>query len=370
MPKKMTIHHQDKPVYDIVIERDFSSLIAKIQPLSHKYKKICIVSDTNVAAHYISTIQDILKQYTEQVILFVFNAGEESKTLAVVNDLYSTLISHHFDRADLLVALGGGVVGDLTGYAASTYLRGIDFIQIPTSLLAQVDSSIGGKTGVDFKQYKNMVGAFYHPKLVYMNLNALKSLPEREYLSGLAEVIKHGLIKDEKFYNWLTLHKNEIKALDIDILEEMIFKSCLIKKQVVEEDFTEKGDRALLNFGHTIGHAVEKLMNFRLLHGECVSIGISYALELSYKLNNITLTEKKTAIGLLTDFKLPVDYINLKKEDILNTILLDKKMESGILKFILLKNIGNAVIDRSINISQISDLLHEETTENDNEKIY
>ena len=179
-----------------------------------------------------------------------------------VQKLYETLISENFYRDDLLLALGGGVVGDLTGYAAATYLRGIDFIQIPTTLLSQVDSSIGGKTGVDFEQYKNMVGAFYQPKLVYTNISTLKNLDGRQFLSGMAEVLKAGLIKDSKFYEWIINNLFEIMELNESIIENMVYQSALIKVNVVINDPTEKGERALLNFGHTIGHAIEKHMNF------------------------------------------------------------------------------------------------------------
>lgn len=357
MSIRINVHYQNKFIYDILIEKDFSRLSDELLYLNKKYNKICIVTDTNVEKLYLNKIKEELCQYPADIIEFIFDAGEASKNLDTVEKLYEVLIESKFERSDLLIALGGGVVGDLTGFTASTYVRGIDFIQIPTSLLAQVDSSIGGKTGVDFKQYKNMVGAFHHPKLVFINLDTLNTLPKREYLSGLAEVVKHGLIKDEIFYEWLISHKDAIKSLDMGILEKMIMRSCLIKKNVVENDFYEKGDRALLNFGHTIGHAVEKLMNFSLLHGECVSIGIAYALELSYIMHYITSKEKDRAINLLKDFELPIDYVNLDKKDILNTILFDKKMESGVLKFILLASIGNSIIDRSISLEQISNLL-------------
>lgn len=205
---------------------------------------------------------------------FIFPAGEESKTLATVENLYEFLIQNKFERRDMLAALGGGVVGDLTGFTAATYLRGIDFIQIPTSLLAQVDSSIGGKTGVDFRAYKNMVGAFHQPKLVYSCAETLKTLTEQQYISGLGEIIKHGLIKDIAYYHWLKEHKEAILSRDTQTMIEMIEVSCRIKKEVVENDPEEAGERALLNFGHTLGHAVEKLMNFTMLHGECVAVGM------------------------------------------------------------------------------------------------
>lgn len=344
-------------LYDIVIEKNFEVLADEMMSLSPHEKKVCIVSDTNVAPYYLGMLTESIKKHVKGITHFTFKAGEGSKNLDTVSALYAALIEAKFDRKDILVALGGGVVGDLTGFAAATYLRGIDYIQVPTTLLSQVDSSIGGKTGVDFKQYKNMVGAFYHPKLVFINLNTLSSLPEREFFSGMAEVIKHGLIKDSKYYQWLLLNKEKIKNLDMDIIEQMILQSCMIKKAVVEEDFYEKGDRALLNFGHTIGHAVEKLMDFSLLHGECVAIGMAFALQLSVISGNIAELQRKEAIGLLEEFNLPVSYSGLDESELIETILLDKKMESGKLKFILLKDIGNAVIDKTVSLKQLEKLM-------------
>ena len=187
-------------------------------------------------------LKNILTKSFPQIFCYEFQAGEASKNTDTVNGVYEFLIQNHFDRHDLMIALGGGVVGDLTGFTAATYLRGIDFIQVPTSLLSEVDSSIGGKTGVDFMQYKNMVGVFYQPKLVYMNLNVLKTLPKDQLISGFGEILKHGLIRNHDYF---------------------------LKRDVVERDPKEKGERALLNFGHTIGHAVEKLSDFGLSHGVC-----------------------------------------------------------------------------------------------------
>lgn len=357
MSERINVNHNDSPIYDIVVEDNFDGLGNEIKSLSVDDKKICIISDTNVAPLYLKKLEKIIKQNVKEVLHFVFDAGESSKNLNTVYDLYDFLITSKFDRKDILIALGGGVVGDLTGFVAATYLRGIKFIQVPTSLLAQVDSSIGGKTGVDFNQYKNMVGSFYHPSLVYININTLNTLPKREFISGMAEVIKHGFIKDYQYYKWLDSNKVKIKDLDLRVLEEMIIRSCLIKKNVVEQDFRETGERALLNFGHTIGHAIEKLKNFSLSHGECVSIGISYALKLSGELTYITDCEKSEAIQLLKDFGLPVEFDNLEVSDIIDTLSFDKKMESGILNFILLKGIGNAIIDRSITVNKLSELL-------------
>ena len=248
------------------------------------------------------------------------------------------------------MALGGGVTGDLCGYAAATYLRGIRFIQVPTTLLSQVDSSIGGKTGVDFDAYKNMVGAFHMPALVYTSTGSLLTLSDEQYSCGMGEIVKHGLIKDRSYYLWLMNHAEEIRKRNLDICEEMIFISNQIKRNVVEQDPTEKGERALLNFGHTLGHAIEKLMNFKLMHGQCVALGSAAAAWISAERGYITSEEAKTVKEAMAMFGLPVslDGMNLSFPEIIETTKSDKKMDSGVIKFILLKQIGEAYVDRTV----------------------
>ena len=240
------------------------------------------------------------------------------------------------------------MVGDLAGFTAATYLRGIDFIQVPTSLLAQVDSSIGGKTGVDFRAYKNMVGAFHQPRLVYMNLSVLGSLSERLFNSGFGEIIKHGFIKDKEYYTWLKENIQHIKSHDYDALENMIAISCNIKRRVVELDPTEKGDRALLNFGHTLGHAIEKLKNFELYHGECVVLGMVAALEISRTRQLISDAEYEDAINTFKAYNFPVTVDGISVEEVIKVSKNDKKMDAGKIKFILLDRIGNAYIDKTV----------------------
>lgn len=230
MADRITVHRDGKDIYDIVLESSFSRLGEEVSRLEIAGRKLCIVSDSNVASLYLEEVKAQLMPYCSNVGSFVFQAGEEQKNLDTVRELYRYLILNHYDRKDLLVALGGGVVGDLCGYAAATYLRGIRFIQVPTTLLSQVDSSIGGKTGVDFDGYKNMVGAFKMPRLVYMNMDTLRTLEDRQFFSGFGEVMKHGLIKDAKFYTWLIDQMYEICEKDMDVLEEMILRSCTVKK--------------------------------------------------------------------------------------------------------------------------------------------
>ena len=349
MSRTITVHYEGTPCYDITLQRDFSLLADKIIALGYKKEqKLCVITDSNVAALYLDEVMTELQKCSDTVISHVFPAGEEHKNVATIETIYETLIQAKFDRKDLLIALGGGVTGDMCGFAAATYLRGIDFIQLPTTLLSQVDSSIGGKTGVDFKQYKNMVGAFYMPKLVYMNLQTLYSLPQEHFDAGMGEILKHGLIKDASYFQWMIAHKEGILAKDIDTLEEMICKSCNIKREVVENDPKEKGERALLNFGHTIGHAIEKLSDFQLIHGYCVSIGVAAASYLSALRGHISVDDRETICEVLKSFHLPVKTAVNDANEVLLTTKLDKKMESGKVKFILLQAPGNAFIDKSI----------------------
>ena len=339
--------------YHIYLEPDFAKLPEAVEPLNIKERKLCIVADSTTAELYGAELKEILKETCTYVSMFVFPAGEVNKTLNTVRDLYEHLILEKFDRKDMLVALGGGVVGDLTGFAAATYLRGIGFIQIPTTLLSQVDSSIGGKTGVDFDAYKNMVGAFHMPRLVYMNLNVLKTLPDRQFACGMGEIIKHGLIQDSDYLEKLSKYQREIREKNYAALLWMVAGSCKVKRHVVEEDPTEQGIRAWLNFGHTIGHSVEKLKDFTLCHGECVAIGCAAAAWMSWKRGLISEKEKEAVEQLLLDYQLPVRVKGLKPEDIVKTTKLDKKMDAGKVKFVLLKKIGEAFVTRDVEDEEI-----------------
>jgi len=352
--KALTVHDSNNTsIYDIVLSDSFKHLGNYFKGLNVINRRICIITENNVAKHYLDEILNIFLASAKETFFYIFEAGEANKNLNTINCIYKKLITCQFDRKDLLVALGGGVVGDMTGYAAATYLRGIDFIQIPTSLLSQVDSSIGGKTGVDFNSYKNMVGAFYQPKLVYINVSTLLTLNNREYYSGMGEVIKHGLIKSRNYYEWLKGNIAGIKERRPDILVDMIHESCDIKRKVVEKDPKEQGDRALLNFGHTIGHSIEKLMDFSLLHGECVAIGMIAASYLSYKEDHITKQMLLDIKDTLHCFELPLKIKYSSCDEILRVTKLDKKMEAGKIKFILLKEIGHAMIDKNLSDEQI-----------------
>lgn len=359
MAQRLTINYAKKPCYDIVFAQDFQGLSEELEALQIKGRRICIVTDSIVEKLYAEEVVNLIDDKCKKIVVFSFPAGEANKTLDTVKEAYTFLIKEGFDRKDLLIALGGGVVGDLTGFTAATYLRGIDFIQIPTTLLAQADSSIGGKTGVDFDGYKNMVGAFHMPKLVYMNVSVLKTLEDRQYFSGFAEIMKHGLIKDSSFYVWLLDNMYEICDREPAVLEEMVVRSSSIKKMVVEKDPTEKGERALLNFGHTIGHALEKAKNFELYHGECVALGCVAAAFISWKHELLTMDEYYEIRDMFVPFNLPISIDEIDPEEILRLTKSDKKMDAGQIKFILLKKAGKAIIDTTVTEEDILNAIKE-----------
>lgn len=347
MSERLTVHLNEKPVYDIVLEHSFQRLGEEASPFISG-RRVCIVTDSIVADLYLKEVAEILQPFCREVISFIFPFGEKHKNLNTVRDLYEKLILAKFDRNDILVALGGGVVGDLCGFGAATYLRGIDFIQIPTTLLSQVDSSIGGKTGVDFDSYKNMVGAFHMPRLVYSSTAVLNTLSEEQFSAGMGEIIKHGLIQDRSYYEFLEKNAQKILQRDPAVCEKMILGSDQIKRKVVEEDPTEKGVRSYLNFGHTLGHAIEKLGNFQLLHGCCVGLGSLAAAYISAERGLISMEEADHLKDILNLFHIPVTVSGMDSRDIIAATKNDKKMDGGVIKFILLEKIGSAYVDKTV----------------------
>lgn len=356
--KALTVKTGPRTSYDIYLEESFEGLREAVKTLEPEKRKICIVTDSTVAGLYLDKVKAVLEPVCAKVSIFTFPAGEASKNLNTVRELYRHLIEEHFDRKDILAALGGGVVGDLTGYAAATYLRGIDFIQIPTTLLSQVDSSIGGKTGVDFDGYKNMVGAFHHPALVYANLSSLKTLTAEQFACGMGEVLKHGLIKSSSYYEWCINQMFEIQEREVDVLKTMVLESMKIKKAVVEKDPTEKGERALLNLGHTVGHAIEKLQNFKMLHGQCIALGYLCAAHISWKRGLLTNEEFFEIRDMNVGFDLPIFLDDLDEDEVVAATKSDKKMEHGQIKFVLLKSIGHAYVDFKVTDEEIRAAVH------------
>lgn len=305
-----------------------------------------IVSNTTVAPLYINKVESIL---TSQGIRFdsvILPDGEEYKTLHAVEQIIDTLIKQRHDRNTTLIALGGGVVGDITGFAAAIYQRGIHFIQVPTTLLSQVDSSVGGKTGVNHPLGKNMIGAFYQPQCVVIDTDTLSTLPDRELSAGMAEVIKYGLIHDAEFFNWLENHIEQLMQRDNDLLNQAILVSCQTKAEVVAIDEKESGIRAILNLGHTFGHAIESVMGYgNWLHGEAVAAGMVMAADLSVKHQWISDEIKQRIIDLLLKAGLPVKPPEtMSSQQFMDIMAIDKKVDRGVIKFVLLEKLGKAII--------------------------
>ena len=327
--EKLLVKRDGEFCYPIYFENDFSFLSQALTDEGLAGKSMCIVSDSTVAPLYADQVKAELLKVSDHVCQFTFPAGEAYKNLDTVQDLFQCLIENGLDRKSLVVALGGGVTGDLSGFGATAYLRGIDFIQIPTTLLAQVDSSVGGKTGVDFRQFKNMVGAFHQPRLVYMNMATLQSLPEREFGCGMGEILKTGLICDKDFFDFVCANYKIIRTMDPEMLAVMIRKCCAIKAGVVERDPKEQGERALL-------------------HGQCVGIGLVAAAAISRERGLLTNGEYEQICHSLKLYGLPLYVEGLSPRDILAATKKDKKMEQGQIKFILMDGLGKSFIDKTV----------------------
>ncbi len=320
-------------------------------------RQVAIVTDQIVSPLYLERVERLLEGY--DVVSEVLPAGESWKSLATVERIFDTLLQAKFTRKATLVALGGGVVGDMTGFAAACYQRGIDFIQIPTTLLSQVDSSVGGKTGVNHPLGKNMIGAFHQPNVVIIDIETLNTLPDRELSAGLAEVIKYGLIKDKPFYHWLQEHMDDLLARKSDKLACAILRSCENKARVVAVDECESGVRAILNLGHTFGHAIETCMGYgEWLHGEAVSVGMVMAADLSVRLGMITQEEADGIHALLLKAGLPVHPPEgMTPEQFMEVMAVDKKVLDGKLRLVLLKQIGEAIVSDSLDHERLAHCL-------------
>lgn len=343
--------------YPIYIDNNYDGLSEAFKLAGLEGKRACIITDTNVAPIYADKIIKIAENVFSQVSYYAFDAGEVSKNIDTICNFYKFFIEKQLDRKSVLIALGGGVVGDMCGFAAATYMRGIAFVQIPTTLLSQVDSSVGGKTGIDFMGNKNMVGAFYQPEFVYINSETLKTLPYREVAAGIAEAIKYGYIIDKDFLNYFIENKEGIKNLVSDNIIDVIYTSCKAKAYVVSEDEKENGLRAILNFGHTFGHSIETLSGFNMLHGECVSVGMTAALYFSYKKGFISIDEVKRAEDVLTYFDLPVSIKDFSSEEIYHQMFYDKKTKNGIINIVALNEIGRAYIENNADAGVIKEAI-------------
>ncbi|MBC7787806.1 MAG: 3-dehydroquinate synthase [Methylophilaceae bacterium] len=330
--------------YPIYIGQNLISSANLIVP-HLKRKQVAIVTNTTVAPLYLEQLAQQLLAAGVSVITIILPDGEAYKNSETLNLIYDALLQNRCERSTTLIALGGGVIGDLTGYAAATYLRGVPFIQIPTTLLSQVDSSVGGKTGINHLLGKNMIGAFYQPKLVLIDIDTLQTLPPRELSAGVAEVIKYGLIRDVEFFDWLEANIAKLMSLDTTVITEAIYRSCQNKADVVAADEYEAGERALLNLGHTFGHAIENAMGYGVwLHGEAVAAGTMMAANLSKKMGWLNAQEIARMKAVFKAANLPLSPPSLGVEKYLDLMGLDKKVENGKIRLVLLQGIGKSVI--------------------------
>lgn len=306
---------------------------------------ITIVTNTTVEPLYGEKLRAALAPLAKAVSTVVLPDGEAYKNWETLNRIFDALLERHADRKTTLIALGGGVIGDMTGFAAASYMRGVPFIQVPTTLLSQVDSSVGGKTGINHPLGKNMIGAFYQPLAVLADTAALRTLPERELAAGIAEVIKTAAIADEAFFEWLEANVEALNRCDPDVLADAIKRCCEIKASVVAADEREGGLRAILNFGHTFGHAIEAGLGYgEWLHGEAVGCGMAMAADLSVRLGHLDDASRKRLVALVAAARLPVRAPALGEQRYIELMKSDKKAEAGTIKFVLLKGIGEPLI--------------------------
>jgi 3-dehydroquinate synthase len=339
--KIITVNTEGK-TYDISIE---SGLIKRLpEVLKNKYRdnKIALITDDNVFKLYGRDFCQLLQLEELSVVPVVFKAGEQSKNIHQLSQIYDTLADNSFTRSDVVIAFGGGVTGDMAGLAAATFLRGMGFIQIPTTLLAMVDSSIGGKVAVDLPQGKNLVGTFYQPDMVYTDPELLKTLSGEQFANGMAELIKHGIIRDINLFNDIIDSNTEFnyEALS-DKLDRYIYESCEIKRKIVEQDEFDNGIRQLLNFGHTIGHAIEKIQDYKgMSHGEAISIGMVIITRLTEKMGLTQRGEAQRLEAALKKLELPTELPDLNVSELINAISLDKKNRSGIITIAYIEQIG------------------------------
>ena len=329
--------------YPVLIGRGLLNRAELLGPHLHG-RQVLVVSNQIVAPLYLDELRTAFP--CQQLDTLLLPDGERHKNLDVVSTIFDRLVQQRHERSTTLVALGGGVVGDITGFAAATYQRGCNYIQVPTTLLAQVDSSVGGKTAVNHPLGKNLIGAFYQPRCVLIDLDTLATLPQREYAAGLAEVVKYGLICDAGYYDWLERHADELVVRNPSVLAEAVSRSCAIKAAVVAEDETEGGRRALLNFGHTFGHAIETWTGYSSwLHGEAVASGMVLAMRLSVALGLIDTGQQGRLEDLLVSLGLPVrPPVGMKSDDFLELMARDKKVVNGSIRLVLLESIGQAVV--------------------------
>ena len=341
---KIIVPFPDKR-YPIYIERSGIQYLFDHMQKNNLHKNLFFVIDQNIYNEYEDLLLSIFKAYPDKLSYTIFKATEKSKNLKNVESIFSSLMENNFGRDTLLIALGGGITGDAAGFAASTYMRGIQYIQIPTTLLAAVDSSVGGKTGVNFLRSKNIIGSFYQPEMVLIDTQFFVTLPNREILCGVGEILKYAFISSKNFSDYFSKNLQKLFLLDYKVVLKVISESVRFKSAVVIKDEREAGIRKILNFGHTFAHAIESEQNHKLKHGEAVIIGIVCALFLSKKLRLISFNKLEEFLDIIRPLKRKIKSQNIDPVEVFNNMNSDKKNRQGIIKFVLIKDIGEILID-------------------------
>ncbi|HZW40441.1 MAG: 3-dehydroquinate synthase [Syntrophothermus sp.] len=344
---KVSLYKHSYPVF--IGESSFLSLDTKLDKLS---KNLFLVVDKNVEKFHGKTLNKVFSEF-DKVEKHIIKHGEKSKSQNELNKIYSDLLENNFSRDTTLISIGGGVTGDVAGMAASTFMRGINLVHIPTTLLSSVDSSIGGKTGINFEDVKNVIGTFYQPKLVLIDPLFLRTLPPKEYQSGLGEIIKYGLLSNYHFFFYVNNNLHDIMNRNSKVLEDVIYKTASLKASIVAQDEKDNNVRQILNLGHTFGHAIETNSNFKVTHGDAVMAGIIAALLMSYKKGFLLKSRLDMFLKLLNRIKLPKIIQNLDNEKMYKVMSQDKKNKGGKIKFVLLADIGNVLIDIEANKKEI-----------------
>ena len=361
--KKLLINNYNEPFkYSILIGKNFIETLENNFFKTLKSKKIYVIYDDffyklKTDKSLIHNFKNMSNKLDSKIFFFKVRPTDKYKNLESLSTLLNFILSQRINRDSIIISIGGGVTGDLVGFASSIVLRGVKCIHVPTTLLSQVDSSVGGKTGINTKYGKNLIGTFYPPDGVVIDVNFLKTLPKREFLAGLSEVIKYSFIYDKRFFNYLENNSENIKQLKSPYIENIIFKSCQIKAKIVSIDEKEQGIRAILNFGHTFAHAFENLINYdskKLIHGEAVAVGMVCAFKLSVLLKLCSIKEAERCIELISKFNLPtkikdINGIRLSSKKLLDRFYLDKKVKNGKITLILCNGIGSALIKNDVN---------------------
>ncbi len=361
MTNKILVNLENRS-YDILIGENSIENLSEFLP-QKKYSKVFIITDENVAKLHFSKLEEVLNKVKIPTENIIVKSGEQTKSFLFLEKICEEILTKGIDRKSLIIAFGGGVIGDLSGFIASILLRGIDFIQVPTTLLSAVDSSVGGKTAINSKSGKNLIGSFYQPKLVICDLNFLKTLPKREVASGYAEVAKYGLIYDEDFFSFLEKNFSKVFEFNIEVLTKIITRSCEIKAEIVGRDEKEMGERALLNFGHSFGHVFETETNYssEILHGEAVALGMVMAAKMSLNFNMILESDFTRIKNHFINCGFEIDMKKIRahwdEENLVKHLYKDKKNEGQNLTFILLEKIGKAVVKKAVDVEEFRKVL-------------